>query len=399
VGDNRGSPGANDLDALRGKSYSFLLTGTGIFHRPQSWYVGCRIKQRDIRGGRHVTTIHAAAASQLRRRLAFAALATFFAAGLGACSTDSNLIGSAGESSQLLAQQPAPQPAHAQTQISIAPVIGAPEGVSKQLVEHLTRDLQERRVAIATAPTDRADYTLRGYIVAAKEKTSTKVSYIWDLTDPTGQRVHRITGEEVAGQSQSRDPWAAVTPEVMKSITAKTATSLATWLQSSAAVASSHSTSQPVRTAALPESGSASQSMAAQAAPTATASISRNEPISAIVPNVTGAPGDGSVSLTAALQRELSRNGIALADASNRNAYRVEGRVKLGPSQNGKQPIQIDWLVKDPQGKQLGTVSQKNEIPEGSLDGNWGKVADAAAAAAAQGILKLLPANKSVNVN
>ncbi|HRN84689.1 MAG TPA: hypothetical protein PK857_07695, partial [Hyphomicrobium sp.] len=59
--------------------------------------------------------------------------------------------------------------------------------------------------------------------------------------------------------------------------------------------------------------------------------------------------------------------------------------------QNGKQPIQIDWDVKDPQGKTLGTVSQKNEIPQGSLDGAWGKTADAAASAAAQGILKLLP--------
>lgn len=344
-----------------------------------------------------MTTIHAAAASHLRRRLAFAALATFFAAGLGACSTDTNLLGNSGESSQLLAQQPAAQPTPAQTQISIAPVIGAPEGVSKELVAQLTQDLQQKRVAVASAPTDRADYTLRGYIVAAKEKNSTKISYIWDLTDPTGQRVNRITGEEVAGQSQSRDPWSAVTPDLMKSITAKTATSLATWLQSSAAaVASSNPAAQPVSTAALP--GSSAQAAPAQPpAPTATASISRNEAVSALVPSVTGAPGDGSVSLTTALQRELSRNGIALASGPSPNAYRVEGRVKLGPSQNGKQPIQIDWHVKDPRGKQLGTVSQKNEIPEGSLDGSWGKVADAAASAAAQGILKLLPANATVN--
>ena len=45
----------------------------------------------------------------------------------------------------------------------------------------------------------------------------------------------------------------------------------------------------------------------------------------------------------------------------------------------------------DPTGKKLGTVSQKNEVPQGSLDGSWGKTADAAAAAAAQGIVKLLP--------
>jgi len=65
--------------------------------------------------------------------------------------------------------------------------------------------------------------------------------------------------------------------------------------------------------------------------------------------------------------------------------------VTVGTVRDGKQPVTIDWHVKDPKGKQLGTVSQKNEVPQGSLDGPWGKTADAAAAAAAQGIIKLLP--------
>ncbi len=116
-----------------------------------------------------------------------------------------------------------------------------------------------------------------------------------------------------------------------------------------------------------------------------------------MVPSVTGAPGDGSVALTSAIQRELARSGIALADKASAQTYRVEGKVIVGEGKEGKQPIQIDWNVKDPQGKKLGTVSQKNEIPQGSLDGAWGKTADAAAAAAAQGILKLLPAATKTN--
>ena len=115
-----------------------------------------------------------------------------------------------------------------------------------------------------------------------------------------------------------------------------------------------------------------------------------------MVPQVTGAPGDGNATLASALQRELSRQGVALEDKPGAS-YRVEGKVVMGQTADGKQPIQIDWRVKDPQGKALGTVSQKNEIPPGSLDGSWGKVADAAAAAAAQGILKLLPQSKATN--
>ena len=72
-------------------------------------------------------------------------------------------------------------------------------------------------------------------------------------------------------------------------------------------------------------------------------------------------------------------------------AYRVEGQVTLGAVQEGRQTIQIDWRVKDGRGNAVGTVTQKNAIPPGSLDGSWGQTADAAAAAAAQGILKLLP--------
>jgi hypothetical protein len=116
-----------------------------------------------------------------------------------------------------------------------------------------------------------------------------------------------------------------------------------------------------------------------------------------MVPSVIGAPGDGSVALTGAIQRELTKNGVALTDKAGAQTYRVEGKVVVGEGANGKQPIQIDWSVKDPAGKKLGTVSQKNEIPQGSLDGAWGKTADAAAAAAATGILKLMPPQPKTN--
>ena len=115
------------------------------------------------------------------------------------------------------------------------------------------------------------------------------------------------------------------------------------------------------------------------------------------MPTVTGAPGDGSSSLTGAIQRELSKNGVSLTSSASPQTYKVEGKVAVGQGKDGKQPIQIDWNVIDPKGKKLGTVSQKNEVPQGSLDGAWGKTADLAASAAAQGILKLLPQQKASN--
>ena len=93
---------------------------------------------------------------------------------------------------------------------------------------------------------------------------------------------------------------------------------------------------------------------------------------------VTGATGDGNASLKDALIEELAR------------AYRVEGTVALGPAKDGKQSIQIKWTVRKSSGQKIGTVYQRNEIPAGALDGEWGMTAKEAAGEAAQGIVRLL---------
>ena len=68
-----------------------------------------------------------------------------------------------------------------------------------------------------------------------------------------------------------------------------------------------------------------------------------------------------------------------------------KGTVTMADLAGGKQSIHIDWLVLAPGGKRLGTVSQQNTIPKGSLNGPWGAIADAAAVKAASDIIKLLP--------
>jgi hypothetical protein len=319
---------------------------------------------------------------------------------------------------ELAAAAPAaPQPALAK--IVVAPIIGAPDQVGKQIRQEFTSAVEKQRVTVVAGKEERADYTLRGYIVASKEKTGTKVAYIWDVTDPAGKRVNRITGEElVTGANASKDPWVVVTPQVSQSIGNKAANLFAAWLPSQAAVASN--AMQPASSAGAPPPSASPEATpvaaasppakqrvasAAKTAPVATAaaepgtttgSIGRQN-VMAVVPSVTGAPGDGSASLTSAIQRELTSKGVALADKPTGAAYRVEGSVTMGAAKEGKQPIHIEWLVRDPQGKKLGTVSQRNEIPEGSLDGAWGSTATQAASAAAQGIVKLLPQQKAVN--
>jgi len=57
----------------------------------------------------------------------------------------------------------------------------------------------------------------------------------------------------------------------------------------------------------------------------------------------------------------------------------------------GQQPITIRWLVVDPTGKTMEkAVVQRNKVPEGSLTGSWGQVAELAAGEAARSVAKLI---------
>ncbi len=352
-----------------------------------------------------MTTIDSAAVRRAKTSLTLATFAAFVGLALAGCGTTTGLFTEASDSSaastDLLANSQAGAAAQA-TQVAIAPVIGAPEQIAGQMQTALGSSMQSRQIAATPGTSAAAAYTLRGYIVAAREQAGTKISYIWDVNDRTGNRVNRITGEEIATSGSSRDPWASVTPQVISTIADKTAASLATWLQTQTPVAPAAVAGAGIQKTAVQTSSAASTGVttvadtASQVAGTApaalgtTGSITRGGALTAVVPSVTGAPGDGSVSLTRALQSELTRNGVAMPPSQQSAAYRVEGSVKVGQGANGKQPIQIDWDVKDLKGKKLGTVSQKNDIPQGSLDGAWGQTANAAAAAAAQGILKLM---------
>jgi hypothetical protein len=365
-----------------------------------------------------VTTMNAAAARRWYPRVALAVLMAVAGFGLAACESATSLFNFSSPATPEVAVSTPPPSQPPLAKVAVAPVIGAPDAIAKQIQQEFTGAIEKQRVSVTANKEDRADYTLRGYIVAAKDKSATKVSYIWDVTDPSGKRVNRITGEELvaanAANASSKDPWAAVTPQVAQAIASKAANSFVAWLPSQSGQPAVAAVGQPAAVGAHPSAPPSSATKRAPAVakhqpaavgPTETAaapgpttgSIGRDGPVMAIVPSVTGAPGDGIKSLTAAIQRELTGKGVSISDKPTAVAYRVEGSVTMGAAAQGKQSIHIEWLVRDPQGKKLGTVSQRNEIPEGSLDGEWGKTADQAAGAAAQGILKLLPQQKAIN--
>ncbi len=354
---------------------------------------------------RHASPFHIAA-RRFTPRSTVTALACLSALALAGCETAGSILGGPTPTEPIAQQRPTPPP-QVTYRIALAPIIGAPEATAKQLATQLSQAGERQRITILSDRDAKGEYTLRGYIVAAREKAGTKISYIWDLTDGAGKRVNRITGEEVvAAAPNAKDPWSGVTPVALQNITDRTIGALATWLpqQQPASTPIAAPAQQPPAAGiganpanVPPPAAPVAQGPATPppSSPQTTAAIPGNDQVVSIVPVVTGAPGDGNTALAAAIQRELSRQGLVVGDRPG--AYRIEAQVVLGALKDGRQPIQIDWRVRDAQGKSLGTVSQKNEIPPGSLDGPWGKTADAAAAAAAQGIIKLLPQPRASN--
>jgi hypothetical protein len=263
------------------------------------------------------------------------------------------------------------------SRLDLAPIVGAPPNIAKQFAQELAAAGADNKLTITPDGTG-SPYTLKGYLVATAERKGAKISYILDITDSKGQRVGRVSGEQLIAGRSGADPWSGVNSAALHGLAVKIAPQIA-------ASMSGGGSPPPVASGPAP---SASAPDTAAPAPTARAA---KGPVTTIVAPVSGAPGDGTKSLTAAIKKRLYAKGVKLATVQTGNTYTVKGIVSVTDGSGGKQSIRIDWQVIDPNGKRVGTVSQKNNIPKGSLDGPWGAIADAAAGAAADGIVKLLP--------
>lgn len=115
-----------------------------------------------------------------------------------------------------------------------------------------------------------------------------------------------------------------------------------------------------------------------------------SEPLLAYV-TVAGAPGDGEQALASAMTRRLQAIGMKPTTEFQANVYEIQGTVRMKAASRGKQSVRIFWVVLDPNGKQLGVISQTKQVRKGSLDRKWGGAAEAAARAAIDQIAALLP--------
>lgn len=96
---------------------------------------------------------------------------------------------------------------------------------------------------------------------------------------------------------------------------------------------------------------------------------------------VGGLEGDG---LTRAMIQALGRQGLVI-DAEN-PAFLVDGAVRVSTVGGGQDLVQIDWVVRSPDGKELGTVSQGSPVPHMQVVGQPAALARDIAEAGAEGV-------------
>lgn len=113
--------------------------------------------------------------------------------------------------------------------IRFLPIIGAPVQAVTPLSRQLGASARAGGLTIKGSSDASAEHMLKGYLSAYTDGGKTVVVYVWDVLDGSGNRLHRIQGQETAPSSKG-DPWATVPASTMQTIGDKTISAYRQWL-------------------------------------------------------------------------------------------------------------------------------------------------------------------------
>ncbi len=101
--------------------------------------------------------------------------------------------------------------------VHFAPIVGAPVDRVAALSRRLSASGARNNISILPSASSGVDHEIRGYFSALSENGQTTVIHVWDVFSPSGQRVHRIQGQERVPGTNA-DPWQAVPASAMERI-------------------------------------------------------------------------------------------------------------------------------------------------------------------------------------
>lgn len=119
------------------------------------------------------------------------------------------------------------------TRLRFDPIVGATVESATPLTERLAARARERGIMLAGSADPSATHVMKGYFSALTEGPNTTVIYVWDVYDPSGNRLHRINGQQKVA-ANGAEGWKSVPPATMQSIADVTIDQLASFLAGSA---------------------------------------------------------------------------------------------------------------------------------------------------------------------
>jgi hypothetical protein len=133
------------------------------------------------------------------------------------------------------AATPAQTAVLAKTRLQVAPIVGAPVEAAGPLTAELQTRAKQRGLTLVGSTDQTATHVLKGYFSTMSEGKDTTVIYVWDVYDPSGNRLHRINGQQKAPSAGSGEGWPTVAPATMQAIADQTIDQFAAWLGSGGA--------------------------------------------------------------------------------------------------------------------------------------------------------------------
>lgn len=232
------------------------------------------------------------------------------------------------------------------------------DDASRGFADDLARALQRQAVPAFAQPATPTDWQL----VATAEARAATVVPTFTVLDPKGKQRGQVKGPAVASRA-----WKAAKPETLVRVADESAPRIANLL----------TRIETLRQEADPNS-------------------LFNRPAKVMVAEVTGAPGDGDISLAQQMRKRLGLLGPKIQDTAKGADFTVRGHVHVVRLAHREERVEIQWVITDADGRNLGKVIQLNEIPAGTLDHYWGNVAVVVATQAAAGVEHVMKEHRMV---
>jgi hypothetical protein len=114
------------------------------------------------------------------------------------------------------------------------PFFGAPSNATDELLRKIATVADREGLNLVRRVGAPATFHVKGYLTAVGNPTATTLSYIYDIYDASGRRLHRIVGQEPSSGT-SGDPWSGISAETLEVVADRTVSALKAWLASGGA--------------------------------------------------------------------------------------------------------------------------------------------------------------------